>query len=486
MKGELVMKRVLSLLLVLILCAGLCACGGEGNGAAAPPSTTATTAAESGYLVGYGKVDITPMYEVTLQGNGDDNVRIAEGYNSYIYAICVAITDPDGNTALLISVDSCAYSTELSNDIRDQIVRKTHIPRENIAVSAIHQHSTPSIRGQYVADAREGTVESALKALEDRAPATAEINSVITENMNFVRHYLMNDGTYCGAHFGSESSGYKDHAYDSDPEMQLIKFRRSDGKKDILLTNFQCHPHMGGYNENYYSIHSDWVGVYRDEVEATLGVLPIYFSGAGGDMNSNSRIKEENPTKDYKEHGKKMAEYAASAEGSYTPVALGAVKCKEVTYKAQVNHAEDHLVDVSSKIVALWEETRDSSASMANYRGLGINSVYHAGAIVAKSKLGETAEIPSVSVITCGDLALVSAPYEMFSPTGIFLKENSPYAMTVIATQSNAAIGYMPVKFTFTYGSYETNTSRYAERTAEALADLNLSMLNELHQSGVF
>lgn len=475
------MKRILSLVMALALCLGLCACGSGGT----TESTTVQTAAppeETGYLVGYGKVDITPKYEVTLQGNGDDNVRIATGYNSYIYAICVAITDPEGNTALLISVDSCAYSTELSDQIRDQIVRETKIPRENIAVSAIHQHSTPSIRGQYVHDAREGTVESAIKALEDRSPATMEIATVVTENMNFVRHYLMNDGTYCGAHFGSESSGYKDHAYDSDPEMQLVKFRRTGDKQDILLTNFQCHPHMGGYNENYYSIHADWVGIYRDEIEATLGVLPIYFSGAGGDMNSNSRIKEENPTKDYKEHGRKMAEYALSAEGSYEPVELGPVMCKEITYRAKVNHAEDHLVDVASEIHALWEETRDYSASMAEYRGMGINSVYHAGAILSKSKLGETAEIPSVSVITFGDVALVSAPYEMFSPNGIYIKETSPFALTVIATQSNAAIGYLPAKFTFTYGSYETNTSRYAEGTAEELADLYISMLNELHQ----
>ena len=188
------MKRILSLVMALALCLGLCACGSGG----ATESTTVQTAAppeETGYLVGYGKVDITPKYEVTLQGNGDDNVRIATGYNSYIYAICVAITDPEGNTALLISVDSCAYSTELSDQIRDQIVRETKIPRENIAVSAIHQHSTPSIRGQYVHDAREGTVESAIKALEDRSPATMEIATVVTENMNFVRHYLMNDGT---------------------------------------------------------------------------------------------------------------------------------------------------------------------------------------------------------------------------------------------------------------------------------------------------
>ena len=177
-----------------------------------------------------------------------------------------------------------------------------------------------------------------------------------------------------------------------------------------------------------------------------------------------------------------MAEYALSAEGSYEPVELGPVLCKEITYRAKVNHTEDHLVDVASKITVIWEETRDYSASMAEYRGMGINSVYHAGAILSKSKLGETAEIPSVSVITFGDVALVSAPYEMFSPNGIYIKETSPFALTVIATQSNAAIGYLPAKFTFTYGSYETNTSRYAEGTAEELADLYISMLNELHQ----
>lgn len=479
-------KRNLSFVMAIVLCLCLMACGGgEMPDTAEPAASTSpmiTDAAEGGYLVGYGKVDITPKYEVTLQGNGDDKVRVAQGFASYIYAICVAITDPDGNTALLISVDSCAYSTELCDDIRDEIEKKTGIPRQNIAVSSIHQHSTPTIAGQYAIDARKGTVESALAALEDRAPATMEIASAVTEGMNFVRHYLMNDGTYSGSNFGSLSSGYAGHAYDPDPQVQFLKFRREGDKKDILLTNFQCHPHMGAYNENYYNIHSDWVGVYRDMVQQQLDVLPIYFSGAGGDMNSNSRLDEENHTGGYKKHGELMAQYAIDAEGTYTPVAWGTVKAKEVVFTGQVNHEEDHLLLVASRVKAVWDETKNREAAEALIGDSGIASVYHAGAIVAKSQMGQSLDVSNVSVISFGDVALASMPYEMFSPTGIYIKENSPYKMTVMATQSNGAQGYFPTEFTFSYGSYETQTSRFVCGTAEQLAELYLSLLNELYE----
>ena len=82
-----------------------------------------------------------------------------------------------------------------------------------------------------------------------------------------------------------------------------------------------------------------------------------------------------------------------------------------------------------------------------------------------------------------GDIGFVAAPYEMFDTNGVFIKENSPYEMTVIATLSNRANGYFPADATFDYGSYETDTAPYIRGTAEQLADQYVSMLTELHNN---
>lgn len=76
-------------------------------------------------------------------------------------------------------------------------------------------------------------------------------------------------------------------------------------------------------------------------------------------------------------------------------------------------------------------------------------------------------------------VGFAAAPYEMFDTNGMFIKENSPFAHTVIATLSNYSHGYFPSDFTFETGSYEVDTTRFVRGTAERLADQYIAMLTE-------
>ena len=68
----------------------------------------------------------------------------------------------------------------------------------------------------------------------------------------------------------------------------------------------------------------------------------------------------------------------------------------------------------------------------------------------------------------------------MFAPTGIYIKENSPFDMTFIATCTNDAFGYLPTEKAYSYAAYETYVARFVPGTAEKLADTYLEMLKEL------
>ena len=86
-----------------------------------------------------------------------------------------------------------------------------------------------------------------------------------------------------------------------------------------------------------------------------------------------------------------------------------------------------------------------------------------------------------ITTVSFGDVALVSAPYEMFDTNGKFIKDSSPFDMTIIATCSNGGMRYVAAEWAYEYGGYEVEYTGFDKGVAESLADSYVSMLNELY-----
>ena len=475
------MKKVVCLILAALMLLSMAACGASEGGA-----VETTEAKAPGFRVGYGKANITPETGVPMGGYGRSDQRISTGTLSYLWATCIAITDADDNTILLYGLDLC-NSAEAYNHFAVDVSKATDVPVDNIVMSASHTHSAPDYSmgeipgiSEALAKLKKGLVKAAEDAMEDRKEAKMFVGSVETEGMNFVRHYICNDGTYCGDNFGSSASGYAGHATDADPMLQLVKFVR-EGDNDVYLTNFQTHPHQTG-GSSQFNISADIVGEYRANMEEALGCEVLYFSGAGGNINSRSRINEENQTVDWKDWGKRMAKYAQSVE--FTEVATGKVQATKFQFEAKINHELDAMAGVCRDLRDRWNKGEISYADVTELGkayGLSLNSPYHAGAIANRANMDSSASFP-IWAYSFGDVGFVAAPYEMFDTNGMFIKENSPFEMTIIATISNKTNGYFPSEFAFTVsGGYEVDTTSYVGGTAERLADQYLEMLNQMH-----
>ena len=483
------MKKLLSVLLVLSMLLALCACGAS-QAESAPSAgkeetesqslTTVPVEGPEGFRVGFGKRNITPTESVPMGGYGRSEARMSQGVLCYLWAICLAVTDEDDNTILLISVDLC--NPIEAAQAAPAVSEATGVPVENIVISATHTHSSPDYTidmpsvERSLEKTHKGIVEAAVEAMADRKTAQMYGATVETKNLNFVRLYLCNNGTYCGDNFGDGSSGYARHATDADPMMQLIKFTR-EGGKDVILTNFQVHPHRTGGSENY-ELSSDIVGEYRVLMEQEVGAEMIYFSGAGGNLNPTSRIYEENVAQNARQHARAMADFAQTAQ--YAPLNTGKVQAGAVEFEAQVNHSQDAVADVCLQLRQAWDKGEISTDELKNKGrsyGLDLHSPYHAYAIYARSQL-EKSTTYSLWAYSFGDVGFVAAPYEMFDTNGMFIKENSPFAYTVVATLSNYSHGYFPSDFTFETGSYEVDTTRFVRGTAERMADAFVEMLN--------
>ena len=391
--------------------------------------------------VGFGRADITPDFKMPLQGYPGPQNRIYARILDPIYATCIAFSDGE-STVLLYTLDLTGSCWDAVAFAKTDIQKELGVPFKSIMVSCTHNHASPSLvdspnRERYVQLLRDQMLQAARDAVADLKTATLYSGSVEAEGLNAVRHYMLSDGSVCGDNFGDASGkSYTGHMGKADTQLQVLRFAREDGK-DIVLSNWQAHPHRTG-GEMVLDLSSDIVGPMRTYVEETMDCHFAYFTGASGNLNSTSRISSENAAMDYVSHGIQLGQYACLALTDMTPVATGKVQITEVNYAP-------------------------------------INKV--------SGKEGSEVEMHGISI---GDAAFAIVPYEMFSQSGEYIKENSPFQTTFVVTCANYDGGYMPVEANYDYNgeeSYEGSLCEYVKGTAEILADQYVQLLNTLHST---
>ena len=438
--------------------------------------------------VGYARKEITPQEAVPLAGYGNTSQRLSETILDPLYATCIAFVDEAGERALLYTIDLIKAPPATQCHVFPAISEATGIPVSHIHLSATHTHAAPDTANKtvpsmkpYMEFYKTQMVAAAEEALADVKDAQLFMTSTNTYHLNFVRHYIMTDGTYAGANFGDMTKGVVGHESEPDTTMRLAKIVR-EGGKDIIICNYGVHQtHTGGQLK--HEVSADIAGVMRNEMEQETGCLFAYFTGACGNVVPSSKIDEENvvPAGDHKAHGKALAQVALSALNDLAPASFGPVRARTVQYEANINHTTDHLEAQAKEVYDLYTATNDRPAANKLAREkYGFSSVYHAGAILSRKKMPATMELV-LDALSVGDLAFTLAPYEMFAANGMYISENSPFPMTMVLTLANrAAYGYLPTRNCFEYGSYEGDTCWFEPGIGEALAERFVEMLHDM------
>ncbi len=447
------MKKALALIMALMMIVLAVGCNDTATSDDQTASTTATeapsttTAAstttpesdpipepeEPKFMAGYSRVDITPDFTVSLNSS-----RNSVGVYDHIYATCVATSYKDV-TALFITVDVRNITNEMCEKTMEIIEEETGIPSENVIISATHNHSSPDTGLTSRADIKKwftlyySTIPTMLKdALADLAPAEMQIGRTETEGMNFVRRYLMEDGTYNGIAGTNNGKKYVAHETEADPEFQVIKFEREE-KKDIILTNWQAHAaHALGMPNNM--ICADFISYIRKDAEEKHDCHFAYYQGACGNINFHSNLGLSKYGNNYIHVGRALIGVLDEALLNAEPVSTNEIKAiaKTVT--------------------------------------------------VTKKNNGGTDKMP-ISAISIGDVAFIAAPYEMFDTNGMEIKEASEFDMTFICGYANGRYGYMPSSLAFPHGDYEVQQCKYVQGTGEQIANEHIALLKQLFRS---
>lgn len=446
------------------------------------------------FKVGYARANISPEEPCPLSGFGSGRNRISNRIMDELYASCIALTDAEGNTALVFSLDQQRPQEEVIAEIRTAVSAATGLPFDKILLCATHTHSTPDL---YMTDMpaipryrkllQDRCAQAAVEALADRKPATFEVGSMDTQRLNFVKHYKQQNGHYVGDNFGDQKeSPILDHASPVYTKMHIIKILR-DGCKDLVVCNFRSHPTMTG-GTNKLEVSSDFVGPFRDSVERHKNCDFVFFQGACGNINPKSRIPEENRTTDYYAYGALLAEAAIKILSSKNmkPAQAGKLQTRQINYDCPIDHSRDKDVPVAKEIVDYWHSTApnyDKKGCKERALAADFSSIYHCMAVIGKSKLAQSENV-ELDVLTIGDsMAFVTAPGELFDSVSVEMERRSPFPMSMTLGYANGDRKYFVHGVGYTYRSYESDYARVVPGTSDKVIELWTDALREMYKN---
>ena len=441
---------------------------------------------------GFGRADISPTLPTPLGGYGQSQNRLHTTLLDPLYATCIAFTE-GADTFLLFTVDAVRSHGPWTDTVRDALTAAYGIPGGNVQIVSTHSHSAPDtlsdlpvVTQTYARCYTEGLLAAARQAMEDRSQVTLHSGSTMTEQLTFVRHIRMNDGSVAGPNFGSWASGVKDYVVPNDPQMLLVRLER-EGKQDILMMNFQSHATLtGGFDKT--DISADYIGICRQKLEEETGMHVAFFLGACGNQTPVSFIPRDNDVMPFPDkfternpvsYGTALAYYALDLLPRLTLLPGTGIQTVTQTVTVRTNKNADvtRLADARA-VVELWK-TEDRKAGNKLARQLGFDSVYEASALLGQGNLPESRDI-IVSATRIGGLNFVNAPYEMFSTNSLYIKDKAPGAFTMVFTQSNQAWGYITDRKAHEYKCYENFGGSFAPGSGELLAETMVEMLHRI------
>jgi hypothetical protein len=460
------MKRILAWILAITMILALVGCssslGGEttaetGKTTQEEEKTLSETVEEkaeitipAGFTAGFADQVVNPEDGIWLGGFPGTDSRVSESIRDDLVLSCLAVSDGD-NIFLYFAMDSTQMGASISKRMSEIAEKSFGSPANNVIVNASHTHSGPGLyssgatgTAQYMKKifypATESIIESALL---DLSAATLQFGTTEAEGMNYVRRYINKvNNTYVGKNIPKDSSA-DTYAHETEPDsvLRILRFVR-EGKEDIVICNWQCHPCTAGIGSASATIvSSDWVSSLRDTVEKTEKVQFLYMQGAAGNLANGGRIQGDQSWSDYRAYGKELATYVSKAMNDAREVASGKVQVKR----------QDIKVDYSAEYLK-------------------------------KNNVGKTHSM-SLWAISFGEVGIGTLPGELHDSLGVELREKSPFKATLFSGYTNGTNGYFAADFAYDNGGYEVESSRHERGTSEEMVNKLVAMLQELNQT---
>jgi len=390
------------------------------------------------------KVDISPDSPKQLLGYG---ARLSTGTHDRIYHRIIALDD--GITQFfLVSSEICLISPSEYDHVAELLKKKFGINPLNFWWSVSHTHSAPEVGVPGLAEVFMG----------DRYK-----HEIDTAYSSFIEQTLINgiaearqklEPAKLGVGWGFSQANINRRAIDVDGKASiglnpdgavdrrigLIRLEKQNGRPLALIANYPIHGTvLGGDN---VEISGDVTGVVSEYVEQKIDVPVLFINGAAGNL---APIYSVYPTPE-------------AGHLSQFRVLLG-----------------DKILEANKKILSTSDSVKlfTSALTLVTPRKANLGWPSYLSNYTSTTKNGiNMVKLPVRFLKISSDVAIWSAPVELFCEISNEVRERSPFPFTFYFGYTNGWLGYLPTEEEYKHGGYEVDVvSPYTPVTGRELTE---------------
>lgn len=381
-----------------------------------------------------------------------------------------AVFESNGVKAGIVVADIVCAPRVLVDDVRREAAPALGVPEQQVIVAATHTHSGPAIPPflpepdqAYVSWLAGSMAESVVKA--DRGLSPARIGWGTTPA----------DGV---------AANRRDPDLPADPTVRDLIVWGEDGNARGVILNYACHPTVLGLSNRMIS--ADFPGAALEVLGQALGdgVWIAYAQGAAGDVSC--RFTRRGQTFDeVRRLGSIVAQAGLTAAGQAEPVRAEPllVGSRSVSLPRRSFPPREETESRLEEARARVEEQVRSGAEPGTVRlAESMVEAYTAELLLAE-RLDVLETEAEVTAVRLGDVALVTAPGELFTSVGQAIRERSPFRETMVIGYADGHVGYVPDREAYEAGGYESLVSWLEPAAADLLADAAADVLVDLKEA---
>ena len=390
---------------------------------------------------GAAQVTITPPVGVELAGYG---FGPSVGILGDLQAQALVVQD-ERETLVIVTADLIGFGDKMVARLRQRIQRVWDIAADSVLLSASHTHSGPAaepLRQWGVVD------EDYLRVLE------AQIEGLVGMALR----------SRCPARIGYGVGRVEQVAENRrvkggpvDVAAPIVRVDDAEGEPIAILYAVGCHPvTLHSYGN---LISPDYPGYAREVVEDVLGprVVTLFMLGAAGDTNPLGYVAGKTTPQRSRQIGAMVGcEVARVALGIETsPDAALQAQAASIDLPVEPLPAAEALQATYEQFAAQAVRLRAEGRPFAEVSLAEITRDWASDALAAhRSRTTLSARPCELQGLRLGDVAILAMPLEVFTETALQIKGSSPAALTVLCSNANGGMGYLPTEEAYNTRDY--------------------------------
>ena len=423
--------------------------------------------------------DITPNCKLRMGGYPDPADRSALMAHDPMYS-SVYYFENDTTRMVFITSDIISMTKDRCNELRMLIEKHTGISRKNVSVSCTHTHSGPMGGGNEWGD------------FGDKREINPENNDRVRDLIvSAVKEAIANAfdakigwgvGT-CGKEQGVGGNRHDPENGPCDPSVSVLAIKDMNDELRGCMVNYSLHPTVLHAENFFYT--ADFPCYIRETMNAVYPFMVFGFQMGSSGNQSTRFFRQGQDFKEAERIGGAIGREALKVLDNMTYVTEAELKCAAAFAMPPVKDFPSHeeCVKILEGSKKTWQDLVDANAPYSKIRAA--QSVME-GSIFMEGFTGSLGDatveeiLSGQTPIEChamriGDCCIVGIGCEHFVEIGQFIKDNSGFGVTMIASLSNGSTtGYVTADEAHDRFCYEAQCSTFTKGGEKALTDAAL------------